>query len=318
MSIDGDSTVACNGLLQIQNGGSIQISDTSYLTIGQGATVTYGVGAATAHRTALGLTSISTVTSGAGVETFLTTPSSSNLRSALTDESGTGEAIFSTTPTFKTSVKVNNPANTFAYTLTPAAIAADRILNLPLTTGTDTLAVLGGNNSQVFTGTQYFDLGIYVRQGYGLFSTQGTNYIGIRTSSTVAKIYSTGSGANADINMSPNDVVAATFKVSGKVLDTKGGRIKVVTVDTSTSLTLTDAHHVVTCSNAGAVTVNLPAGVTGTEYIIKNKGAGTVTITPNGSQKLFTTAQVATLALVTGKACIIIFDGTDWSVVSDY
>ena len=37
---------------------------------------------------------------------------------------------------------LRNPANTFSYTIVPAAIAADRSLNLPLTTGTDTLAVL--------------------------------------------------------------------------------------------------------------------------------------------------------------------------------
>jgi len=38
-------------------------------------------------------------------------------------------------------ITINNPADSFAYTLTPAAITADRILNLPLMTGTDTLVV---------------------------------------------------------------------------------------------------------------------------------------------------------------------------------
>lgn len=37
---------------------------------------------------------------GAGATTFLSTPSSANLRSMLTDETGTGEAVFSDTPTF--------------------------------------------------------------------------------------------------------------------------------------------------------------------------------------------------------------------------
>jgi len=46
---------------------------------------------------------------------------------------------------------VRNPANTFKYTITAAAIAADRTLNLPLITATDTLASL--NLSQVFNGT---------------------------------------------------------------------------------------------------------------------------------------------------------------------
>lgn len=95
---------------------------------------------------------ISTAVSGLGanVATFLATPSSANLAAALTDETGTaGEVVFSTTPTFKTSVKVNNPANTFAYTLTPTAIAANRTLNLPLLTGTDTL--VGEAHTQTLT-----------------------------------------------------------------------------------------------------------------------------------------------------------------------
>jgi hypothetical protein len=44
---------------------------------------------------------------------------------------------------------IRNPADTFKYTLTAAAIVADRTLNLPLLTGTDTLAVL--DLAQTFT-----------------------------------------------------------------------------------------------------------------------------------------------------------------------
>ena len=41
---------------------------------------------------------------GAGVATFLATPTSANLRTALTDETGTGAAVFATTPTLVTPV----------------------------------------------------------------------------------------------------------------------------------------------------------------------------------------------------------------------
>lgn len=43
-----------------------------------------------------------TITPGSNVGTWLATPSSANLRSALTDETGTGEAVFSDTPTLTT------------------------------------------------------------------------------------------------------------------------------------------------------------------------------------------------------------------------
>lgn len=45
---------------------------------------------------------------GSGVATFLTTPSSGNLLAALTDETGTGSAVFGTSPTFTASIFVNS------------------------------------------------------------------------------------------------------------------------------------------------------------------------------------------------------------------
>lgn len=78
---------------------------------------------------------------GTGMPAWFTTPSSANLIAALTDETGTGACVFGTTPTFKTSFILRNPADTFGYTFTPAAIAANRIINLPLMTGTDTITL---------------------------------------------------------------------------------------------------------------------------------------------------------------------------------
>lgn len=45
---------------------------------------------------------------GSGVATFLATPSSANLRSALTDETGTGAAVFADTPSLTGSLTVTN------------------------------------------------------------------------------------------------------------------------------------------------------------------------------------------------------------------
>lgn len=47
-----------------------------------------------AARLNLELTALATTTPGAGIATFLATPSSANLRSAMTDESGTGLLLF--------------------------------------------------------------------------------------------------------------------------------------------------------------------------------------------------------------------------------
>lgn len=74
------------------------------------------------------------ITFGTGVLTFLGTPSSANLRAALTDETGTGAAVFATSPTLITPVLG-----------TPASGNLSNCTALPLTTGVaGTLAATNG------------------------------------------------------------------------------------------------------------------------------------------------------------------------------
>ena len=89
---------------------------------------------------------------GTGIETFLQTPSSANLASAITNETGTGSLVFGTSPTLTTPKVVGG---SYVYTLTGGSLAADRTLNLPVLAATDTLAVLG--LAQTWTAAQTYN-----------------------------------------------------------------------------------------------------------------------------------------------------------------
>jgi len=84
-----------------------------------------------------------------GVATFLATPSSSNLISAITDETGTGSLVFGTSPAITTSITTGS--TTFALvntTATTVNFAGDATtISIGAATGTTTI-----NNNTVVTG----------------------------------------------------------------------------------------------------------------------------------------------------------------------
>jgi hypothetical protein len=88
------------------------------------------------------------ITPATGVGTFLATPSSANLASAVTDETGTGSLMFGTSPRITTGINDANGNELFLFTATASAVNEITIAN-GATTANATITASGEANTGI-------------------------------------------------------------------------------------------------------------------------------------------------------------------------
>lgn len=107
---------------------------------------------------------------GSGVATFLATPSSANLAAALTDETGSGAAVFATSPTLTTPIiaQINSSANNKIFTTTDSGGTPVNYLDVGnATTGIPPYLAAKGTDSNI-------DLWLYSK-GTGIVTGRSAN-----------------------------------------------------------------------------------------------------------------------------------------------
>jgi hypothetical protein len=210
--------------LTVSNTLTLAGTDTSTLNIGTGGTLGSAAFTATSAYLAAGVTSLPNVTSvngttipsggvtllnssATGIQTFLTTPTSANLRAALTDESGTGSLVFAggdigaataTTPTYPdNSTKVATTAYVTSAISTGARKYTATNSSITPSSGTATWSILasthGLGNTQALM-VQMFqvsdgamvDVDVLVDQTAGSSAPTGNVTISWNASTTVS------------------------------------------------------------------------------------------------------------------------------------
>jgi hypothetical protein len=208
----------------------------------------------------------------AGVQAFLANPTSANLRTAMTDETGTGLLVFNATPTLITPVVTNPTVST--GTFTSPTIVTPVITNPTVSTGTFTSPALVTPALGVATATSL--------AATGVISSSGTAGVG----------YATGAGGA---------VTQATSRTTGVTLNKTTGAITLFSAagsGTAATFTVTNS----TVAATDVIILNQKSGTDLYDLMVTAVAAGSFNITFRTTGGTTTETPVFNFAVIKGVA----------------
>ena len=235
-------------------------------------------------------------TYGANIQVFLATPSSANLRAAMTDETGTGVLVFNTSPTLVTPTlttpTLNNPTMTAPVLGT---VTSGNISNCTSTSMVMVSPVLGTPTSGNLSNCTALPIG----------SVTGL-------AANVATFLATPSSANLAAARTDETGTGANVFATGPTFDNINGSVQALGGPGAVNLTTyTTAFTSTAAGNALTLADGAQGQIKNIVYVAEAAGGDTGVLTPTnlGAGTTITFNAV-------GDSCQLQFIGTDWWAVS--
>lgn len=258
------------------------------------------------------LTSWAAVTRASGFDAFVATPSSANLATLLTDETGSGALVFATSPALTTPT-VTTRIEPTTDDGAPLGSTTKEWSDLFLASG----GVINWANGNY---TLTHSTGLLTTSGpitvTGALNPGANNTYSLGTTATL-QWQNLFLGSGSSVNW-VNGNVTLTHGTLGRLLLT-GSLGRGAPVTKTSNFSLADTENWVVVSQASTTTVTFPAAssYTGREVTIKTNQAQTVVSASSNVVPLVGgAAGTAILAATAGKYATLVSDGTNWLIMA--